>query len=182
MAQSYTVPIPVAGDSPASRVVLRPATTFSDRAPSSPLSPSIPVRNQTQTPPGSAVSQAPPADHFSAPPSARASRRPVLAVYSSTTAPPAVSCAAVAYRVAASGLTARPESSRPDGRTARGSTARVRADTRSSVRPAPAHTDPAGPAAGAGGSFPGTDRERTVASVRGLTSSSIEGRPAASCP
>src|SRR5580692_684025 len=135
MAQSYTVPIPVAGDSPPSRVVLRPATTFSDGAPSNPLWPSIPVRNQTQTPPGSAVSQAPPADHFRAPPTAWASRRPVLAVYSSTTAPPEVSRAAVAYRVVAPGLTARPESSRPDGKTARSSTAPVRTETRSRVRP-----------------------------------------------
>src|ERR1700722_7759195 len=178
------VPIPVAGDSPASGAVLRPATTLSDRMLRSPLWPSTPVRNQTQTPAGSAVSKAPPTENLSTPPAAWASRRPVLAVYSNTTAPPSFSPAAAAYRVVVSGLAGRPASSSPAGRTTGASTAPVRTDIRSSVRSAPAHTDPAGPAAGAATSpgLPGTVLDSVVASVRGLISSSTYGRSGPGSP
>src|SRR5580658_7835108 len=180
MAQLYTVPIPVTGESAGWKAVGNPAATDSDRALSSPLCPSIPVRNETQTPPGTAVSQAPPADHFSVAPSDWATSPPVPAEYSSTTAPYGFgSRAAAAYRFSPPGPAARAVRSRPGGRTARASTAPVLADTRSRVRPAPAQTDPGGPAVTTQARVdgPGRGTERIVASAPGLASTSTGWPP-----
>src|ERR1700691_2595551 len=84
-----------------------PPMTARDRALSSPLSPIIPVRNDTQLPPGTAVTEAPLAAQVSGPPPAWASSSPVPAAYSSTTPPPVRSSVAPAYRFMPPGPSAR---------------------------------------------------------------------------
>src|SRR5215472_9008723 len=123
--------------------------------------PSIPVRNEAQTPPGTAVSQAPATESLIRPPERTASRCPDLASYLSITPPvipPPARRAAETYRTGPAGSPEMSLTSRPDARIALARCFPVPVSRRSKLRFEPIHTESAGPAVMAGPG-PGTAGE-----------------------
>src|SRR5579859_4455540 len=113
------------------------------------VTPSIPVRNEAHTPPGTAVSEAPATDSVTRPRERVTSRRPDLASNSNMTLPsmpPPTRCAADTYMAVPAGSTEMSLTSRPGGRVTLARTAPVRVARRSSLLFEPIHTEPPGPA------------------------------------